>query len=161
MTSSSLGQIVAVDTMILVWGIRKAGDEDQIKHAAWLFQELDDTNAQVIVPSVALAEYLVPFDPKKHADVVAPLAKRFIIAPFDVKCAALAARLFVEGKEDREMSVENARNLLKADSLIIATAAVNGARLFYSEDEQCRKLAERANLTAKALPTIAPDLFSQ
>ena len=161
MTSANIGQIVAVDTMILVWGIRKVGDENQIKQAAWLFRGLDDIDAQVIVPSVALAEYLVPFDSQKHADVVAPLARRFIIAPFDVKCAALAARLFVEGKQDREMSVENARNLLKSDSLIIATAAVHGARIFYSDDEQCRKLAERAHLSAEALPTIAPDLFSQ
>lgn len=161
MTSANIGQIVAVDTMILIWGVRKDGDANQRKHAAWLFKGLEDANAQIIVPSVALAEYLVLVDPQKHADAVAPLAKRFIIAPFDVKCAALAARLFVEGKQDREMSVQSARNLLKADSLIIATAAVHGARTFYSDDGRCRKLAERANLSAEALPTIAPDLFSQ
>lgn len=153
--------IVAVDTMILVWGIRRDGSEEQVKQAGWLFKELDDNDTQVLVPSIALAEYLTPCDPATHSDVIAPLAKRFIIAPFDVKCAALAARLFLEGKQDRQMGVENARNLLKSDSLIVATAAVHGARTFYSEDADCRTLAERARLKAEALPTIAPDLFSQ
>lgn len=122
---------------------------------------LDENNTQILMPSTALAEYLVPFEPGMHADVVAPLAKRFIIAPFDAKCAALAAKLFAKGKEGRKMNVENARNLLKSDLLIVATSAVHGARIFYSDDGDCRNLAERAGLTAKALPTIAPDLFSQ
>lgn len=152
--------IVAVDSMILVWGIRKVGDADKIKHAGWLFDIFEENGTQIIVPSVSLAEYLIAFDPSTHNDVIAPLAKRCILAPFDAHCAALAARLFVQGKEDREMDCENARNLLKSDCLIIATAVVHGARTFYSDDARCRNLAKRVHrLKVEGLPTIAPDLF--
>ena len=153
--------LVAIDTMILVWGLRRAGQEEQIKRADWLIDSFDENNVQVIVPSVCLAEYLIPCDPATHNDTIAELAKRFILAPFDARGAALAARLFVEGKKDRKMATKNARNLLKSDSLIIATAAVHGARTFYSDDTQCRSLASRVpGLTTEGLPTVAPDLWS-
>lgn len=161
MTSSS-GHIVAIDTMILIWGIRRQGKAKQIKRADWLFGSFEENGTQVIVPTVSLAEYLIPSDPMKHNDIVAPLAKRFILAPFDARCAPLAARLFAHGKEERKMGVENARNLLRSDSLIIATAAVHGATTFYSDDALCRNLAKRVpRLLVEGLPTIAPDLFSQ
>ena len=162
MNSATTDQIVAIDTMILVWGIRRHGDEQQVKRAEWLFQEFEDNGTQVLVPSVVLAEYLVPIDPQSHSDVVAPLASRFIIAPFDVHCAAVAARLFVEGKKERTMEAEHSRNLLKSDSLIIATAVVHGARTLYSDDADCRKLADRfPRFKVERLPTIAPNLWSQ
>ncbi len=55
------------------------GDEQQVKRAEWLFQEFEDNATHVLVPSVVLAEYLVPVDPQSHSDVVAPLANRLII----------------------------------------------------------------------------------
>ena len=161
MTKNS-DHIVAIDSMILVWGVRREGKPGQIKRAGWLFHTLDEDHAQIIVPSVSLAEYLVPVNPSSHNDVIAPLAKRFILAPFDAHCAALAARLFVEGKEDRDMDCKNARNLLKSDSLIIATAVVHGAKTFYSDDAKCRNLAKRVNrLIVEELPTMAPNLYMQ
>ncbi|MBN4058970.1 type II toxin-antitoxin system VapC family toxin [bacterium AH-315-J04] len=153
--------IVAVDTNILVWGIRLEGDEDKVKRAKWLFQDFDDSNAQVVIPSIALAEYLVPYDSHVHSDVVGPLAKRFIIAPFDVKCASLGARLFKEGLKRRKIGTPYDRKIIKSDALVVATAYVHGARTFYSDDARCRKLAAQTNMTVKSLPTIAPDLFSQ
>lgn len=159
--TASASHIVAIDTMILIWCIRRDGNEEQIKRANWLIDSLDETKAQIIFPSVCVAEYLNPFDSSNHSDVIAELAKRFILAPFDVRCAALAARLFSQGKGERDMDAKNTRNLLKSDSLIIATAAVHGARMFYSDDAQCRKLAERAKtLKVDGLPTVAPDLWS-
>lgn len=153
--------IVAIDTMIMIWGVRKKGEKDKITRATWLFDELSDKRAQVILPSVSLAEYLAASDPSKYSDIVAPLSTRFFIAPFDVQCAGLAAKLFRKGKEEREMDVEDSRNMLKADSLIVATAAVHGASMLYSHDAQCRQLASHAGrLRAADLPEIGPDLWS-
>lgn len=161
MNTTDAGLITAIDAMVLVWGIRRDGTEEEVKRAAWLFKILERDNSQIILPATALSEYLIPYRPSEHADVIAQLSRRFFLAPFDVKCAALAARLFSIGKAERHMGKRNARKLLKSDAYIVATAAVHGARLFYSNDKWCRKLAEKAGLTARDLPDIAPDLFSQ
>ncbi len=153
--------IVAVDSMALVWGIRKEGTATERSRARWLFEQLDNEGAQVLIPSVVLAEYLTLVDPKKHRDVIAELSTRFIIPPFDVQCASLAAEPFVEGKQSRQMDEPGARKCLRADCLIVATAAVHGARILYSGDGKCRNLAAAApNLQAQDLPTIPPSLFS-
>ncbi len=54
--------LVAVDTMTLVWGIRKEGTPEELKRAKWLFDFLDQDNAQVIIPSVVISEYLTPVE---------------------------------------------------------------------------------------------------
>ncbi len=153
--------LVAVDSMVLVWAIREDGTKEQLKWAKWLFQSLEQENAQIIIPAVCLAEYLTPIEEGRHREVTARLTKRFIIAPFDVRCASLAATLFVKGKAEREMHTENARKCLRADSLIIATAAVHNAEVFYSNDRDCRNLADGVwRMRAEDLPEIPPDLFS-
>ncbi|MCH7703062.1 MAG: PIN domain-containing protein [Planctomycetes bacterium] len=161
--STSDSPIVAIDSMVLVWGIREDGDWEQIERAKWLFLELEEQGAQVLLPSVALAEYLTPVDVDKQGEVISTLNTRFIIPPFDVKCAALASRLFRQGKSRVKKGAKDSRRSLRADTLIIATAAVHGARVFYSNDKRCRKLVSDCvpRLEAKDLPTMAPNLFAQ
>jgi len=43
--------------------------------------------------------------------------------------------------------------------LIIASAKVGGVTTFYSHDARCRKLAVRAGIRARDLPTHSEDLF--
>lgn len=153
--------LAAIDSMILVWGVRFQGQPEQLQRAKWLFQEFEEKQAQIIVPAIAMSEYLVPVKEKDHKDQIAVLSKRFIIAPFDVRCSSLAARLFSVGKKARDMGGKNARKVLKADTMIIATAAVHGAEVFYSGDLGCRTLAKHfERWSVKDLPDIAPDLFS-
>lgn len=152
---------VAIDSMILVWGVRAQGTQEQRDGATWLFQELEEKEAQIIVPAISLSEYLVPVKDEDRNEQIAILSKRFIIAPFDVRCASLASQLFSRGKETREMGEENARKILKADCMIVATAAVHGARVFYSGDTKCRALAEQIHKwTVRDVPDTPPDLFS-
>lgn len=160
MTTRSGRPLVAVDTMALVWGVRKEGAPEDQERAEWLFEELDEQEAQVLIASVVLTEYITPVSPDNHQDVIAALNQRFIIAPFDVRCASLAASLFSQGKKSRMMSVKHARSTLRSDCLIIATAHAHGARIFYSDDAKCRKLAARApGMTVRQLPSIPPNLF--
>ncbi|MGE3181412.1 MAG: type II toxin-antitoxin system VapC family toxin [Phycisphaerae bacterium] len=155
---NNFGTIVAIDSQTLIWAIRGEGSEDQKNSANWLFQELQEWKAQVIIPSICLAEYLVPIPVDHHRDVIASLS-RFIIAPFDVRCASTAAKLFMEEKPKREMSAHSSRKVLKADCMIVATASTHGAQKFYSNDTRCRKIATRANLLAEDLPKGPKTLF--
>lgn len=160
MSNDPNATMVAIDSQILVWGIRKEGDEEQNKRAKWLFQEFEQEGSQIILPSVALSEYLTKVQENDQKDVVASLTTRFIVAPFDVRCAALAATLFSRGASSRPKNKKGARTILRADTMIIATAVVHGARVFYSGDKKCRKLAAtNPQWDVKDVPKIPPHLF--
>ncbi|NJO55607.1 MAG: hypothetical protein HC834_03755, partial [Rhodospirillales bacterium] len=85
--------LVAVDTMTLVWGVRKQGTSEQRERARWLFDRLEGDHNQILIPTVAVSEYLTHVDRGNHLDVIEQLNKRFILAPFDVRCASLARTL--------------------------------------------------------------------
>jgi len=157
-------RVVAIDTMTLVWGVRKHGAKENLEHAALLFSQLERDEATIIVPSVVVAEYLIAVPPDNREQTIAAM-KRFQIEPFDVRDAALAAKLWCDGKTKRQMSREGARICLKADILIVATAKNCGAREFYTNDEDCLDMAQLAGMDAKRLPTAdlppiqGPNLF--
>jgi len=151
--------IVAIDTHTLVWAVRQQGSALELDRAKWLFEQLQTENAQVLIPSVVLAEYLVPADRKQHPGIIEAINRRFLIKPFDVECASLAAELFKIGKPQRPSGVPMGREVLKADTLIIATAKVHRAKVFYTDDANCRKLAQ-SEIDARPLPINSPHLFS-
>lgn len=134
--------IVAIDSQTLVWGVRKRdGTANQLQRAKWLFQQLEAQKAQIVLPAIALAEYLGHIDQADHVATIAAISERFLIMPFDVRCTSLAAQLFNAGNVGRPKGKPNSRKVLRADSLIVATAAMHGASIFYSHDVGCRSLA--------------------
>jgi len=145
--------------MTLVWGIKQVGNRDYLRRARWLFEELDRDDARIIVPAVVVAEYLTNVPEHLRMGVLAEFTGRFFVAPFDAKCAPVSARLWQKGRRGRVGRNPGDRKCLRADTLIIATAYVHGAREFYSGDAKCRKLAEGL-MDPKDLPDIAPDLFA-
>lgn len=160
MTKQDPQRIVAIDSMTLVWGVSKKGDPDGIKHAKYLFMQLNEEKAQIVIPSVVVAEYITPCSSRREREeVVAALGERFIIAPFDAKDAIEAADLWNCGKRKRERKRPGARVRLRADTLIIATAHNHGAQVFYTDDQDCFTMASRI-MQAKHLPTIPPNLFA-
>jgi len=158
-TNPPASRIVAIDTMTLVWGIRKDGPEDRIIHAGYLFQELERDKAQIIVPSVVVLEYVTPIQsPSDRANVIGAISDRFRIEPFDIRDVDLAAELWQKGKPKLQMNAEGARPRLRIDTLIVATAKNHGATEFYSEDDDLFRLASEI-MQAKRLPTIPVNLF--
>ena len=152
---------MAVDTMVLQWAIRrKGGSADKIKHALYLFAEFEREHAQIIVPSVVVAEFLIGVHPEAWPAVVASFTERFLVEPFDTKDTIMAATLWNYGKAHRAMGIPGARVRLRSDTLIIATAVGHGATEFYTDDDDCFAMAGKV-MTAKRLPTIPPDLFFQ
>jgi len=154
--AGSFKRVVAIDCMTLIWGVRKKGPPEKIKHAAILFDQLDNEDATIILPSIVVAEYLTAVPGKDHERTITAM-KRFQIEPFDVRDASLAARLWNEGKTKRQMGTQGARIALRADSLIIATAKNRGAQEFFTEDSDCLKMAAKI-MTASRLPTMSPFL---
>jgi hypothetical protein len=133
--------IVAVDSMTLVWGLRNIGTQTQCRNAGWLLDQFTRCKTQVILPSVALSEYLTAFDPAQHEAVKETLGKRFLFRDFNADCAPLAAKLFRLGSQMRVKNDPGGRAVLRADCLIVATAHVNGAGCLYSNDSGVLALA--------------------
>lgn len=155
--------LVAMDSQTLAWCVWREGTmqptPEQRQRAIWLIEELDEMNAQILIPTIVVAEYLVPIDRSKHAATIAAITKRFIIKPFDVHCASLAATLFDVGKPKRPQGVPMGRECLRSDTMIIATAKVHAAKLFYTNDAHCLELAKTV-LDARNLPINGPHLFA-
>ena len=85
-------------------------------------------------------------------------SQHFEMPPFDLKSAALAAKLWLahRGLPEHER-IE--RSVLKADVLIVATAKAFGATRYYSNDAGSRRLAEQAGLVACDIPERSPYLI--
>ncbi|MCH7525848.1 MAG: PIN domain-containing protein [Planctomycetes bacterium] len=132
--------------------------EDLQRRATILLQQLEEDKSEIVVPTVVVAELLAPVDPQKHGDFIAELRRRFICPPLDLQSASVAAELWQ--KHRKLPSKERLKRLtLKADALIVATAKVAGARVFYSHDPKCRRLARLVDLESKDLPTHHENLF--
>lgn len=159
MTAADRKRVVAVDTMVLVWALQKSGTpEEHVAHAGYLFKQLEDEKAEIVIPTVVVAEFIAPIKAEERGRVVGALNERFRIEPFDMRDVVTAAELWDAGKSGRPMKQPNARMALRADCLIVATAKNHGASVFYTEDDACFAMAAKV-MEAKRLPTIAPSLF--
>lgn len=145
--------MVAIDTQILIWGVRRDGDKSMIERADWLFESLDDQEAQIVVPSVCVAEYLVKVPEADHGSTLALISDRFHIAPFDPRCCSLAARLWAKAETLRTRGKVDCRVCLRADCLVVAAALTYGADRLCSNDAGCRRLASGTRMEPFDLPT--------
>lgn len=152
---------VCFDTQIIVWGIREtatAGQEEQITHARRLRHQLRARGDRVIVPAIVIGELLLDLPTEHHALTMNLFDEAYEIVPFDLGCAGRFAALWKQKKEsglvDRIISEERAtRQELRADCLIVATAAQHGVELLYSNDRKLRRFAE-GEVEARELPLI-------
>jgi len=135
--------IVALDSMTLVWGIRGQGTEDQRTRAIWLLDQFTARRTQVIISAVVLAEYLSVVDTSDHAAVIEALGKGYLLRPLTSDCSSPAASLFQLGSQMRAKNEPGGRAILRADTFIIAAARIHGAGRLYSNDSNCRDLANR------------------
>jgi predicted nucleic acid-binding protein len=157
---------VCFDNHILIWGMRgvaSPGQEDCVERAKELFAELDEADAQVIVPSVVVAEFLAGVQKTQHTEFLEVLNRRFQIPPFDVRTAAVAAGLWRDAAERNphlRAQVQEAfpgteKAKIKADMMILATALVRKAEILYTADGPLAKIA-RERLEVRGLPPARP-----
>ncbi len=154
--------ISGIDTMVLIYaGVVpiKDGmeiDPDLVHRSKALLHMLTRKNSTIILPSIAIAELLVPVPTTKHGIFLSTLQQFFLCVPFDVKAASIAADLFAEHSKMERSEKYTKRQILKADVLIIATAKSAGATDFYTHEPFCRRLASKV-MNAHPLPTQDPD----
>lgn len=151
--------MIAIDSMLLVyaqWVPAKPGDvaadivELRIRSKLLLNKYAKEDDPPIILPLVALSELLIPVSIDQHPSLIAKLSERFMLAPFDLPATAIAANLWTQARTKATVTY-GSRQVLRADTMIIASAKSAGAREFYTNDENCRKLASLV-MDAKELP---------
>jgi hypothetical protein len=136
------------------------------RRARILLQLFNEQEIELCVPSVVVSELLAGVEPSKHANLLAEFEQKFFCPPFDLKACALAARLwqFERGLQGTSAGLpkteRSERRLLKSDILIVASAKIAGASLFYSHEKKCRRLAQEAGMRAFDLPESSGNLLT-
>ncbi len=140
--------LICFDNHVLIWGIKeqaKEGQEDKISLAKRFIDKLS-ADDNVLIPSIVLAEFLIPIPPDQHAMVINLFNKNFIIAPFDALAASKFALIWQTNKPPetaKQLIKDNAtRAELRADSMIVATAVARKAECIYSYDGWVKKFAK-------------------
>lgn len=151
--------IIAIDTQALVWGVRHEGPDEMQQQARWLFEYIEQADALVVLPTVVLSEFLTGVKQQDRPRVAQAISERFTVAAFDSKAAYLAAELYQSSENSKPKGVPGGRSVLRADSMIVATAKAFGAEIFISHDTACRKMAKKIGLIDMDLPNIEPNLY--
>lgn len=154
--------ICGLDTMTVIWGLRDVGkstDPDMERRAGLLLRQLDADEAKIVISAVTVAELLTPLGPREQNLFVAELNKQFEVAPFDVSASSLAADLYRKSRQSAIEQARPSRKIIRADTLIVASLKRAGATIFYSNDRNCRTIAEKAGMVAHDLPTHSEKLF--
>ena len=157
---------ICLDNHILIWGVRgisSAGQENEIERAKQLFEDLDHADAQVMIPSVVVSEFLAGVPTPQHGSLLDVLNRRFQILPFDTRIAALAAELWREAAarnpqlKDRvkEAFPGTERSKIKADIMILASALARNADILYTHDGPLA-MAAQGKIEVRELPPLRP-----
>jgi len=157
---------VCLDNHIMIWGIRgysTQGQEGMVSRAQELLSELDEMDAEVLVPAVVVAEFLAGIPKPQHVGLLEVLNRRFQLPPFDVRTAAIAAELWREAAERNPQLKELVQEAfpgtekakIKADMMILATALVRKADVLYTHDRQLKMVAE-GRIEVRELPPPRP-----
>ena len=135
----------------------------------FLKQTLEQTKEKILLPTPALAEFLVVTG-KAGPEYLAELgiSANFEIVPFD-QIAAIELAISLAGAKasgDKKSGSSSTWAKVKFDAQIVAIAKVRGADVIYSDDEDVEKLARKVNIKViKVLdlpspPTQQPNLFT-
>jgi len=130
-------RVVALDTQVLIWGVQGVAhhpDETIIRRARKLIDDLTAERARIVVPAIALGEFLVKIPDEDRPRVHGIIAESFHIAPFDFAAAQLAAKLKARFLSDSELRQIGSRQVIKADIQIVASAYTSQCAGIYSGD---------------------------
>lgn len=133
-------------------GVQIEKPKERIEH---LVNELEKTNAKLIIPTPALSEALVSAGADASQKIVDELTRWsvFQITPFDTRAAIeVAAMTRTARGRGRKRGDSNATwAKIKYDRQIVAIAKVAGATTIYSDDGDIRTIAAEAKIAVKGL----------
>jgi len=159
--------IIGIDTMVLIYAEvvppkpgPRCEDYDELRARSKLLLLRISNQDMIVLPTVAIAELLVPLTPTQKGPMILEFQERFLCYPLDIRAADLASGLWAQYKQGSQVPHEQAADqaqatstAIKRDALIVACARAANAERFYSHDGECRKLAELAGMEALDLPT--------
>lgn len=158
--------VACLDTMILVWGVRREctpGQEDRLQAADALFEQFENDGTRLLIPAPVLSEYLVRVPRSQWEDVLSVFKAEYIIGTYDAKAAMIAAELHtrrVETLKPEEIADLGGRRELKVDCQVVAVAMSNGADVLYSDDKGVKHIADnRIRVVRLADIPVQPRLF--
>lgn len=141
--------LVCFDSHVLVWGVKEQatpGQEEMIPRTKAFIRKLQEDRIHVLIPSVVIAEFLMPIPLDVHATVINLFDRAFVVVPFDAAAASQFARIWSSNKGQELVSslIRNGstRAELKTDSLIVATAVSHNAECIYSHDDGVKAFAQ-------------------
>jgi predicted nucleic acid-binding protein len=154
-------ELACFDNNVLIWGIKGEatdGQQEMIPRTKLFINSIsDDEEMSVLIPTVVIAEYLLRIPFNEHANVIKLFNESFIIAPFDANAASKFALIWLtnksSGKLEELRKSGNTKQLLKLDSMIVATAVSRNAHCIYSHDEGIKSFAE-GFIEVKDIPII-------
>ena len=151
----ALPKIIAVDANFLICNSESSGDrKEKVGH---LLARVDKANGKVIIPTPAIAEYLVHAD-KAGITLLDLLQKRssVVIANFDLPAAYEAALIDAAalGRKDKRDGSDQAWQKIKVDRQIVAIAKSQGAKLIVSDDGGVRDAAARVGISAVSIDDL-------
>lgn len=135
--------MICIDTTVLIWGVQgvaRPSQEGMIDRTRRYLAQLTRDNEQIMVPSVAVGEYLQGFPAEEQTAQFEVLAGVFFVPAYDARCAALAAELQRVGPPAR--GEPGVRVAFRADAQIVATAICHGASQIVTGNlEEFRRIA--------------------
>ncbi len=149
--------MIAIDTGVLIWGIRghvQEGREDMVSRARDLIADHKERRIPVMVPSIVLAEYLSDFDSASQEKQRIAVAQSYFVAPFDNEAAWIAGELYDKEKVRVIREGGTPKQCIHADLKIIATAIAHGATAIYTDNTKDFKNLARGRILVHEIPPV-------
>jgi len=151
-------RVITVDANVLVAYVGKAKLTDDRRRLAHFFGEAEKAKAKLIVPTPALAEYLVRADQAALESIDRLEHKSFIlIAPFDrasaYECALMDAAALSRG--DKRDGQKDAWQKIKIDRQIVAIGKTHGTQMILSDDDGVHATAMRVGIRARRVRELS------
>ena len=152
--------IVCLDSQIVIWGIKNQSSPEQvamIEKTREFLDQLAEKGIQILMPTIVIAEILIPEPLDNQISILNIITKNFIIGDLTIPIAQKFARLFSANKnlQDLLKEQENLRkDKMKFDHIIVATALHYGASCIYSYDLHLKSFANN-KIEVREIPEIS------
>jgi len=165
LSEQPLPRLVLVDANFLVRAISKKKPGDDEHKALHLLERVEKARGQIVIPTAALAEYLVLAD-AASLPLLDQLERKACIrlVPFDraaaYECANLDAA--AKGRGDKKDGSSSCWQKIKVDRQIVAIAKASGVGLIVSDDQDVHSNASRVGIRATTITALPlPDRLRQ
>lgn len=150
--------LICLDSQILIWGIKNQSTPEQIsmiENARNFLDSLDSNKIQVLIPTIVIAEILMPEPLENQIKILNTIIKSFIIGDLNVEIAHKYAQIYQSNHDIIELikTQETIRkDKMKFDHIIVSTALHYKAKCIYSYDKHVKSFA-KDKIEVRELPT--------